>query len=553
MSLKQVLKAIVLVVAIVAGLLIALGRWFFVEEEEYYSKRRVSYSAAEAKDRGVLVRALSVESPLLHWKGREVRVREAWIEEASRVRYRFYVSRQLEKLGRYRLAFTLAAASDSTFRTVINDIQDSHAEIRPDDTTACCGTSTTGLRRVYWEEIQQPSPSSLRVIICNPSQRPLDVGILPGTESVPVCPGVAARASPVKTKSACWDVRAELTDVDRARVAASYPPVTVDRLAIRQLLRGGSYSTLDSLLDAYARLVAGDFRHEWDLLEAYEAVRLLDPSLESRLNEWIAQRSRSAPARLARAAYFMEYAWEARGSGWAKNTKTSQFEEMKRYVQRARADIDSALQLDPRSMIAYDLLMEQARTQGDQAASWRYLEQALQVFPYSFALRVQHMLVLLPRWGGSYLEMDRFASEAQTLADRNPRLRLLCGFQLWDFGRVDESKDDTTDAIRQYTRALLYGDYPRFLVERGELYASMDRYREAVADFDRALAQRPQLVDALYWRGTSYYYLGEQAAGAERASYWNRALADVTLAARLDPADQQVGEWLRFLRETVGR
>ncbi len=63
------------------------------------------------------------------------------------------------------------------------------------------------------------------------------------------------------------------------------------------------------------------------------------------------------------------------------------------------------------------------------------------------------------------------------------------------------------------------------LIDRGFVRASLRRYREAVADFDRAIALIPGRADAFVFRAGAYRYLGEP----------EKALADANQALVINP------------------
>jgi tetratricopeptide (TPR) repeat protein len=330
-----------------------------------------------------------------------------------------------------------------------------------------------------------------------------------------------------------------------------YPAQTIDRLAVRRLLIGGSYDALDHLLAAYADSVLRDYRVETRLFDAYAAFDVAIPSLEPRLNEWVHQRPASAAALLARGTFFMASGWHERGENLARNTGDQQFQRMGGFFQRSAADFSAALRLAPNSIVAYRQMMVLARSLGDVRASRNFLDKGLKIQPYSFELRAAHMRGLLPRWGGSYEAMARLAEESAPYANRNPRIKALRGFVDWDKGRVFERAGKMGDAIESYQRAIDFGDFWQFRYERGSYFSSADKLEDALEDFNSVLVQFPQDDVALNERARVEYELGRFTSGEASAAYYSQAFRDIELATALDPTNEDYQQQLAFFRANI--
>jgi tetratricopeptide (TPR) repeat protein len=330
-----------------------------------------------------------------------------------------------------------------------------------------------------------------------------------------------------------------------------YPTQTIDKLAVRRLLQAKSYDALDQVLAAYADSVLRDHRVEYRLFDAYAAFAIAVPSLEPLLTEWVKQRPTSAAARLARANFFKASGWNARGFRYSGETSDQQFARMGNFFRLSVTDLEAALHLAPNSVVAYRQLIDLSSSQRDRTASRRFLDQALKLQPNSFVLRMAHMNNLLPRWGGSYDAMARFAEESAPYALRNPRINALKGFVDWDKGRVFNAAGRNGDAIEAYQRALQFGNLWLFRYHRGRFNYRADHEEEALEDFDSVLQQIPQDADALNERSSVAYELGRKALGDAKASYYSQAFRDIELAAALDPVDEDIQESLAFIRKNI--
>lgn len=342
-----------------------------------------------------------------------------------------------------------------------------------------------------------------------------------------------------------------LTVDDAPREDFGYPTQTIDKLAVRRLLQARSYDALDQVLAAYADSMLRDHRVEYRLFDAYAAFGVAVPSLEPFLTEWVNQRPTSAAARLARASFFKASGWNARGFRYAGETSDQQFARMGNFFRLTVADLEVALRLAPNSVVAYRQLIDLSSSQRDRTASRRFLDQALKLQPNSFVLRMAHMNNLLPRWGGSYDAMAKFAEESAPYAVRNPRINALKGFVDWDKGRIFNSAGRNGDAIEAYQRALQFGNLWLFRYHRGRFNYRADQEEAALEDFNSALQQVPQDADALNERSSVAYELGRHASGDAQASYYSQAFRDIELAAALDPTDEDIQESLAFMRKNI--
>jgi hypothetical protein len=81
--------AVLLILAAIAGQIIS------VSIAESYSPGWHSHSAAEARDRGLLLAQVPTSPDSVSLDGQQLKVREAWVEPQTHVKYRFFVLRRL--------------------------------------------------------------------------------------------------------------------------------------------------------------------------------------------------------------------------------------------------------------------------------------------------------------------------------------------------------------------------------------------------------------------------------------------------------------------------
>jgi len=407
-------------------------------------------------------------------------------------------------------------------------------------------------------------------VVVGPTCKPLTVSatlrdvrgriIVPPTPTAKDAPTAAERELQVSAASSAPDIPLPangatenislfLPGVGSATENFGYPTQTIDRLAVRQVLLGRSYDVLDRVLAAYGDSVKQDYRVEYRLFDAYAAFGVAILSLEPRLNEWVKLRPKSVAALLARATFYRAAGWNARGTALSRETTREQFQRMDSFFQRAIADLTAARRLDPKSIVAYRLMIDMAASRSELKKSRETLSEALKIQPYSFLLRVAYM-ENLRRWG-SYDAMEEFADESAPYAKRNPRIKVLQGFVDLDRAEDFEGDDKKGDAIEAYQRALRFGDYWEFHYQRGRYYARADLDEEALEDFNAALLQRPQSDEALVQRARAEYELARHAFGEIKDSYFSQAFRDIQLAVALDPTDERHLTDLAFYRKNI--
>ncbi len=358
-----------------------------------------------------------------------------------------------------------------------------------------------------------------------------------------------------KAPTACLTSRADNPTADLAPLSEAedlgYPTKTLNRIEVRDLLIDASYDALDSMLTAYSDSARRDFRFEYRMIDAFGAFSTAATTFEPFLDDWVLTRPSSGNALLVRATYYIAAGWHARGAASMRNTSFGQVMGAQGYLTRALADLTGALRLLPCSVVAYKGLMTIANYFGDTAMSRAAMDQALLIQPYSFVVREEHMLNLRPRWGGSYEAMELLAQAADTLSTWNPRLRVLHGFADLDQADLAVREKETGRALELYQHALSFGDFWRFRFERGQLHHWMGRDEQALADLERALVQRPQYPDLLDRLASAKYELGRYARGSEQHRLFYEAYGDESLAALLDPADEDFQKSMAFYKESI--
>lgn len=299
-------------------------------------------------------------------------------------------------------------------------------------------------------------------------------------------------------------------------------------LQCRRLLREEKYAELNALLAGLEVDAEQDVAKEARLFLAYKAFDESVSEYEENFSKWVSATPKNYQPYLARAEFYYDMAWKARGHKWASETKEEQFDEMNRYLRKASGDLDAALEINNRNMVIYSLLIRIIKTGADKEAMVTVLNAAIEKNPATYEVRRVFVYAITPKWGGSYDMMQGFAKYSQQSIGLNPRLSLLLGAAYREYGSKQSSDHTYSKAIESYTKALNAGESHDVLGDRGETYYRMEEYEKAIADLSRAVELYPEEYSHYYWRSKTYYKLEKV----------EQALEDIEVALMLAPYDE---------------
>jgi len=303
---------------------------------------------------------------------------------------------------------------------------------------------------------------------------------------------------------------------------------TVDAGTILYLFQNKVYNSLNTKLQVWQTAFEKDYLEEENVYEAFEVFSSADPFYEVILNSWVNQLGHTYPPYVARAKYYIACGWNARGHKFASQTTEEQFEEMKRSFALALDDMKSALLINPKLDICYDMMITIGMTISDDLLKKNALAEALKNNPYGYKVRSSYLHTLTPRWGGSYKEMEEFVEESEKYAANNPKLKSLRGQIFADKANIFWREDNYEQAILHYTNAIQYREYAPYYAERGDCYYTQHDYRRALNDYESALDLKPNSPDYLRKKSNALYRLNRLSDAQET----------IEEASKLDPNDQ---------------
>ena len=167
------------------------------------------------------------------------------------------------------------------------------------------------------------------------------------------------------------------------------------------------------------RLIGG----YWKLRAFYEAVGHplhFDRPTESEwkdhiafIKKWVATRPESATPRIALAESYLNYAWDARGEGYAHTVSSERWELVEQRVGLAKAALLDASHLKEKCPYWYEVGQQISLLDGwNKVLAREFYEQAIAFDPTYDNFTLNYGYYLLPKWDGEEGETRALAEEA---------------------------------------------------------------------------------------------------------------------------------------------
>jgi hypothetical protein len=262
---------------------------------------------------------------------------------------------------------------------------------------------------------------------------------------------------------------------------------------LRSLVETGHYSDAEKIIQDLQDKVLVDHLWEEVYQNALDGISYENKFSLSSLNKWVLQ-SGSAIAYLARGAYCVTEGINARGTRLAKDTTQEQFAREEELHASGINDLHKALALDPQLFPAYTFLLMTVGSANDTSKDW--MEKASKIAPGGYYFRYQYLRSLMPKWGGSYEEMNQFAGSLDLYGDKYPRLQLLKGFALAEEAHTAMHANQFNKAINLYSKALQFGIARDWLTKRAYALEMEGEDKKALNDINLALEYYKTLNNA---------------------------------------------------------
>ena len=156
---------------------------------------------------------------------------------------------------------------------------------------------------------------------------------------------------------------------------------------LRQMLENRQFARLNSVLDEYQKRFEKDQADEYKLYDAYQVFGCALASYEKLIKNWITATPGHYQPYLAMARYYSEKGWRSRGAKWAKETSREQFDGMRLFFEKSKANLKTAFKKKPDSPVAYDILMGMYTAAPARSADNPWVDIVFTIFPNSPEIR----------------------------------------------------------------------------------------------------------------------------------------------------------------------
>jgi tetratricopeptide (TPR) repeat protein len=198
-------------------------------------------------------------------------------------------------------------------------------------------------------------------------------------------------------------------------------------LEVTIAIRNGDYATARRVTE---EVLAASNLQSWRFYPFSEFMAVIgrggdDSALLEHLNIWVEREPKSAVAHLIRARYYLQAGWAARGEGMSNLVPRRKMDEFVSDMALAKADIQTAVKLNPRNPWGYYELLDVILGGGNSADMDAAFQAGIKAFPSYYELYRMRLYSLTPKWGGSIKAMYDFVDQyAGKTADQSA-LRLL--------------------------------------------------------------------------------------------------------------------------------
>jgi tetratricopeptide (TPR) repeat protein len=267
------------------------------------------------------------------------------------------------------------------------------------------------------------------------------------------------------------------------RLHFAYKAISLAEIAA--MIDGGKVAELEGLMDAGLQRHFSEQDFNEDIDNAFD-VFVASPESDRVTAKWLELSPDSAYAHLSRAVFLTNSGWQARGGKYASETPRASMRRMSELMGQAIPYFEKAIDLDPKLMPAYAMLINAAMADSRADVESSAFERARKVDPACSALAQARMRALEPRWGGSYEQMLAYANELKEYVSRRPQLAVHIADPFADKGdRLIGDDQYTKSTLEVLDAAVAIGSGEGALHDAADAAANLS---DGKPDYEKAVA-----------------------------------------------------------------
>ncbi|KAF0244270.1 MAG: hypothetical protein FD167_3659, partial [bacterium] len=189
---------------------------------------------------------------------------------------------------------------------------------------------------------------------------------------------------------------------------------------LRTKLSEGKFEELDKIAESLRASKETFPGGEWKLEVFYDAISSLNDAINDEfweiniktLETWVKERPESITARVALGSLWDQYAWKARGTGYASEVSEENFRLFYERLEKGEIVLNEAKKLPVKCPIWYEMMLSVAHSTGwDKEHYNRLFEEAIKTEPYYSQFYRGKIVYLLPQWYGERGDLEKFAEQ----------------------------------------------------------------------------------------------------------------------------------------------
>jgi len=211
--------------------------------------------------------------------------------------------------------------------------------------------------------------------------------------------------------------------------------------------------------------------------------------------------------------------WSGQDLAWAYRNRGIAYTHQREF-DRAVADLEQSIKLDPRPAMSHVGLADAYAGKGDMSRAITSLDRAIEIDP-KFATAYNDRGIMYDHKG----DYDRAVADLVKATELNPTEPRYFNSLCWARAAAGRDLQKALEDCNKAAALAPQAENGYVMNSRGLVQFKLGAYDKAIEDFSTAIAQDPKDADSLYARGISRLRAGDRSGGA----------ADVAAAKLINP------------------
>ena len=227
---------------------------------------------------------------------------------------------------------------------------------------------------------------------------------------------------------------------------------------VETLLQRNEMQKVEAFFSGVQRSFESGQFPEGNLREVFRLFQDMDVESERNLESWADRSPTSYVAHLALGTHYLRRGWKARGGSYMSQVPSDHLEEMTTYLHKADRELSASLSLTAKPYLSALYLIDVYGIVGQRDLLKASLMRANAALPSNALARRAYANYLLPRWGGSYRELDELIESTRREGIPSSVTMQLEAMKYNDMGSALEESGEHAAAREKFEQALQLGE-----------------------------------------------------------------------------------------------